>query len=141
MLDEHLAVLDAAWSGEPVRHRGEHYVVDGLTFRPARRIPVWTAGFPGHVRPLRRAATRDGFFPVNLEHPDELAAVAAALDELRGGSAELFDTDPFDLVVGLPAGADLAAFAAAGATWWLTDFDPATVSVDEVRGVLKDGPA
>ena len=37
--------------------------------------------------------------------------------------------------------ADVAAFAAAGATWWLTDFDPATVTVDEVRGVLRDGPA
>ena len=136
MLDEHLTVLDAAWSGAPVQHRGEHYVLDGLTFRPARPIPVWTAGFPGHTRPLRRAATRDGFFPVNVAHPDELAAVAAALDELRGGS-----TGPFDLVVGLSAGADVAAFAAAGATWWLTDFDPATVTVDEVRGVLKDGPA
>ena len=54
----------------------------------------------------------------------------------RGGS-----TGPFDLVVGLPAAADVAAFAAAGATWWLTDFDPATVTVDEVRGVLKGGPA
>ena len=136
MLDEHLTVLDAAWSGAPVQHRGEHYVLDGLTFRPARPIPVWTAGFPGHTRPLRRAATREGFFPVNVAHPDELAAVAAALDELRGGS-----TGPFDLVVGLSAGADVAAFAAAGATWWLTDFDPATVTVDEVRGVLKDGPA
>ena len=136
MLDEHLTVLDAAWSGAPVQHRGEHYVLDGLSFRPARPIPVWTAGFPGHTRPLRRAATRDGFFPVNGAHPDELAAVAAALDELRGGS-----TGPFDLVVGLPDAADAAAFAAAGATWWLTDFDPATVTVDEVRGVLKDGPA
>jgi alkanesulfonate monooxygenase SsuD/methylene tetrahydromethanopterin reductase-like flavin-dependent oxidoreductase (luciferase family) len=34
MLDEHLTVLDAAWSGAPVQHRGEHYVLDGLTFRP-----------------------------------------------------------------------------------------------------------
>ena len=56
MLDEHLTVLDAAWSGEPVQHRGEHYVLDGLTFRPARRIPVWTAGFPG--TPDRCAAPR-----------------------------------------------------------------------------------
>jgi alkanesulfonate monooxygenase SsuD/methylene tetrahydromethanopterin reductase-like flavin-dependent oxidoreductase (luciferase family) len=127
MLDEHLTVLDAAWSGEPVQHRGEHYVLDGLAFRPARRIPVWTAGFPGHTRPLRRAATRDGFFPVNLEHPDELAA---AIDGL----------DLPDIVVARPAGTDVTAFAAAGATWWLTDFDPEKITVDEVRGVLRDGP-
>ena len=41
---------------------------------PRTRIPVWVAGFPGSARPRRRAATRDGFFPVNLEHPDQLAA-------------------------------------------------------------------
>jgi alkanesulfonate monooxygenase SsuD/methylene tetrahydromethanopterin reductase-like flavin-dependent oxidoreductase (luciferase family) len=28
MLDESLAILTAAWSGEPVCHRGEHYTVD-----------------------------------------------------------------------------------------------------------------
>ena len=69
---------------------------------------------------------------------DELAdpAVVIRLAALRGDA-----TGPYDLVVGLPTGADVAAFAAAGATWWLTDFDPATVSVDEVRGVLRDGPA
>ena len=33
---------------------------------------------PRPARPLRRAATRDGFFPVNLEHPDQLAAVATS---------------------------------------------------------------
>ena len=32
-------------------------------------------------------------------------------------------------------------FAEAGATWWLSEFDPATVSLDQVRGVLRDGPA
>src|SRR5918997_1878052 len=29
MLDEALAILQAAWTGEPVHHRGEHYTVDG----------------------------------------------------------------------------------------------------------------
>lgn len=77
MLDESLAILSAAWSGEPVRHRGEHYVVDDITFlpRPVQRpgVPVWAAGFPGNVKPIRRAAQLDGFFPANLEHPDQLA--------------------------------------------------------------------
>jgi alkanesulfonate monooxygenase SsuD/methylene tetrahydromethanopterin reductase-like flavin-dependent oxidoreductase (luciferase family) len=138
MLDEHLAVLDAAWTGRPVRHRGPHYVLDDLAFhpRPTRPVPVWAAGFPGRTAPLRRAATRDGFFPVNLTHPDELAAVAARLDTLRGGA-----TTPFDLAVALPAGADVAAFAAAGATWWLAEFDPEDLRLDRVRGVLNDGPA
>jgi hypothetical protein len=45
------------------------------------------------------------------------------------------------VAVALPAGSDVAAFAAAGATWWLTDFEPEHITVDEVRGVLRDGPA
>jgi alkanesulfonate monooxygenase SsuD/methylene tetrahydromethanopterin reductase-like flavin-dependent oxidoreductase (luciferase family) len=40
MLDESLEILVAAWSGEPVRHRGEHYTVDGMRFfpRPVQRL-------------------------------------------------------------------------------------------------------
>ena len=140
MLDESLAVLAAAWSGEPVQHRGEHYTVDGVRFlpRPVQRpgIPVWAAGFPGKVKPLRRAARLDGFFPVNLEHPDQLAEVAAAIADLRADR-----TGPYDLAVALPAGTDLAPFATAGATWWLAEFPPDAMSVDAVRGVLRDGPA
>jgi hypothetical protein len=32
-------------------------------------------------------------------------------------------------------------YAEAGATWWLPEFDPAAVSLEQVRGVLRDGPA
>ncbi len=34
MLDEALEILKSAWSGEPVRHRGEHYTVDPIRFCP-----------------------------------------------------------------------------------------------------------
>ncbi|GAA3541697.1 hypothetical protein GCM10022419_022250 [Nonomuraea rosea] len=139
MLDESLAILTAAWSGEPVRHRGEHYTVDGLVFlpRPVQRpgVPVWAAGFPGNVKPIRRAARLDGFFPVNLEHPDQLAEVVGALTELRDG-----EMSRYDIAVSLPLGADPAPYAKAGATWWLPEFDPG-VRLDVVRGVLRDGPA
>ena len=68
MLDEALEILMAAWSGEPVNHRGRHYLVDDVQFlpRPVQRprVPVWAAAFPGNVKPLRRAARYDGFFPV-----------------------------------------------------------------------------
>ncbi|MGW4408622.1 LLM class flavin-dependent oxidoreductase [Nonomuraea sp. NPDC004702] len=138
MLDESLAILTAAWSGEPVRHRGEHYTVDDITFlpQPVQRpgVPVWAAGFPGNVKPIRRAARLDGFFPINLEHPDQLAEVAGALTELRHG-----DMGSYDIAVSLPAGVDPLPYAAAGATWWLTEFDPG-VRLDTVRGVLRDGP-
>lgn len=140
MLDESLQIITAAWSGEPVQHRGQHYTVDGIRFlpRPVQRpgVPVWAAGFPGNIKPMRRAAQLDGFFPVNLDHPDQLAEVVATIAGLREHT-----TAPYDIAVGLPPGSDPTPFAAAGATWWMVEFAPGTTSVDEVRGVLRDGPA
>jgi alkanesulfonate monooxygenase SsuD/methylene tetrahydromethanopterin reductase-like flavin-dependent oxidoreductase (luciferase family) len=139
MLDEALQILAAAWSGRPVHHHGAHYTVDGIRFlpRPVQRpgVPVWVAGFPGRARPLRRAARCDGFFPVNLEHPDQLAEITAAIAGLREHTAT-----PYDIAVALPPGTDPAPYATAGATWWLAEFEP-TVSLDQARGVLRDGPA
>jgi alkanesulfonate monooxygenase SsuD/methylene tetrahydromethanopterin reductase-like flavin-dependent oxidoreductase (luciferase family) len=138
MLDEALEILTAAWSGQPVHHHGDHYTVDDIQFlpRPVQRpgVPVWIAGFPGNTRPMRRAARYDGFFPVNLEHPDQLAEVVATVTELRQDP-----TAPFDFVVGLPVGIDPHPWQQAGATWCLPEFEPG-VSSDQVRGVLRDGP-
>jgi alkanesulfonate monooxygenase SsuD/methylene tetrahydromethanopterin reductase-like flavin-dependent oxidoreductase (luciferase family) len=139
MLDESLEILAAAWSGEPVRHRGEHYTVDDIAFlpRPVQRpgVPVWAAGFPGKVKPIRRAARLDGFFPVNLEHPDQLVEAVAMLTELRHG-----EMASYDIALSLPLGVDPEPYAKAGATWWLPEFEPG-VRLDVVRGVLREGPA
>jgi probable F420-dependent oxidoreductase len=143
MLDEALEILTAAWSGEPVHHHREHYTVDGVRFlpRPVQRprVPVWVAGYPGKQKPLRRAAQYDGFFPVGLEHPDQLAEIVAGLDALRkdAGSA----TEPYDVVVEVPPGGDPAPYAAAGATWWLVAFPWDAISVEQVRGVMRAGPS
>jgi alkanesulfonate monooxygenase SsuD/methylene tetrahydromethanopterin reductase-like flavin-dependent oxidoreductase (luciferase family) len=137
MLDESLSILGAAWSGEPVHHHGAHYTVDGVTFlpRPAQRpgVPVWVGGFPGRRRPMQRAARHDGYVPANLEHPDQLAEAAATIAARR-------PPGPFDIAVELAPGVDPAPYAAAGATWWLTAFDPHTLTLDEVHGVLRAGP-
>ena len=139
MLNESLEILAAAWSGEPVHHRGEHYTVDDIAFlpRPVQRpgVPVWAAGFPGNLRPIIRAARLDGFFPANLEHPDQLAGAVATLTDLRNG-----DMDSYDIAVGLSLGVDPEPFAKAGTTWWLPEVDPGA-PLDTVRGVLRDGPA
>ncbi|WP_327031648.1 LLM class flavin-dependent oxidoreductase [Micromonospora ureilytica] len=139
MLDDSLEILAAAWSGSPVHHHSPHYTVDGISFlpRPVQRpgVPVWAAGYPGNVRPLRRAARHDGFFPINLEHPDQLADIATTITGLRRPR-----TTPYDIAIALPPGADPTPYAEAGATWWLAEFPPETVSLDQVRGVLRDGP-
>jgi alkanesulfonate monooxygenase SsuD/methylene tetrahydromethanopterin reductase-like flavin-dependent oxidoreductase (luciferase family) len=148
MLDESLEILVAAWSGEPVQHRGEHYTVDGMRFlpRPIQRpgVPVWVAGLYGKPRPLRRAVRYDGFIPVNLEHPDQFAEIVAELTTLRRDASKTSAepaTGAFDIVAALPLGTDPAPYAAAGATWWLVDLPWDAMSVDHVRGVIQDGPA
>jgi alkanesulfonate monooxygenase SsuD/methylene tetrahydromethanopterin reductase-like flavin-dependent oxidoreductase (luciferase family) len=83
MLDEGPEILQAAWSGELVEHRGEHYTVDGMRSCrgpcSAQALPIWVAGSmasPGHAPGGPR---HQGFLPVNLEHPDQVAEIAAAL--------------------------------------------------------------
>ncbi|AYY14250.1 LLM class flavin-dependent oxidoreductase [Actinobacteria bacterium YIM 96077] len=138
MLDESLEILTAAWSGEPVRHHGRHYTVDDIEFlpRPVQRprVPVWVAGFPGNLKPLRRAARYDGFFPVNLEHPDQLGDIVSTIKDLRPQ-----DAPPCDVAVALPPDIDPMPYAKAGATWWMPELPP-HASADFVRGVLRDGP-
>jgi alkanesulfonate monooxygenase SsuD/methylene tetrahydromethanopterin reductase-like flavin-dependent oxidoreductase (luciferase family) len=139
MLDEGLAVLRAAWSGERVEHRGEHYVVNGLTMLPTPMQrpgpPVWVGARYGRPRPLARAARYDGIFPIEIERPEQLAEVVADVTALRNGS-----TAPYDVVVGGPPGTDPAPYEKAGATWWTVSFSPYGITVDTVRGVLRDGP-
>ena len=139
MLDETLDILTGAWSGEPVNHRGKHYLIDDVRFlpRPAQEpgIPVWVAGYVGSMKPLSRAARYDGFFPVGLENVDQFAQAVAAVRDLRGDISE-----PYDITVELPPGSDVTPYAEAGATWWMTGIEPGA-SLDEVRSVIREGPA
>ena len=138
MLDEALEILIAAWSGEPVNHHGKHYLIDDIQFLPRPiqrpRVPVWAAAFPGNVKPLRCAARCDGLFPVNLENVDQFAQAVATVRTLRGDNPA-----PFNIAVALPPGTDVAPYAEAGATWWMTELEPG-VSLDEVRSVVREGP-
>lgn len=139
MLDESLEILAIAWAGEPVQHHGDHYTVDDIVFlpRPAQQpgVPVWAAGFPGSIKPIRRAARLDGFFPVNLQHPDQLTEAVATLTELRSG-----EMDSYDIAVSLPPGVDPKPYADAGATWWMPEIEPGA-PLNTVRSILRDGPA
>jgi alkanesulfonate monooxygenase SsuD/methylene tetrahydromethanopterin reductase-like flavin-dependent oxidoreductase (luciferase family) len=155
MLDESLEILTAAWSGEPVHHRGAHHTVDGMRFlpRPVQRpgVPVWVACYPQNARPLRRAARYQGLFPINLEHPDQLAGLVASVAAHRqesgaastastaGADADA-DAEPYDVVAALEPGHDPRPYADAGATWWLVEIGPEEASAEHVRDVIRDGP-
>jgi alkanesulfonate monooxygenase SsuD/methylene tetrahydromethanopterin reductase-like flavin-dependent oxidoreductase (luciferase family) len=123
LLDEGLEELNGYWSTE---------------FKPPPiqqpRIPVWVAGRWPNRRPLRRAARWDGFFPIDLTGPDDLAVFAAELAELRSGQS-----DPFDLVAEIEPDGDAGPWEAAGATWVLTSFDR-RAKPQEVSDVIEAGP-
>jgi alkanesulfonate monooxygenase SsuD/methylene tetrahydromethanopterin reductase-like flavin-dependent oxidoreductase (luciferase family) len=148
MLHEGLDVLMGLWSGAPFSYEGRHYQVRDACFlpRPVQqpRIPIWVAGVWPHKRPFRRAARWDGVCPLTTTGqptPAEIRDIVAYMETARP------DPAPFDVVVGgqlykePPATAHetLAAYAAAGATWWLENFDW-TNTLDEVRAVIRHGP-
>jgi alkanesulfonate monooxygenase SsuD/methylene tetrahydromethanopterin reductase-like flavin-dependent oxidoreductase (luciferase family) len=143
MLDEALEILEAAWSGEPVSHRGEHYTLDAMRFlpRPVQRprVPVWVAGFAGRTKPMQRAARYDGFFPIRIESPDQLAEIVARLRSLREEAGRDPD-EPFDVIAELEPGDDPAPLSQAGATWLLVAPDWESMSVDRVREVIRERP-
>jgi alkanesulfonate monooxygenase SsuD/methylene tetrahydromethanopterin reductase-like flavin-dependent oxidoreductase (luciferase family) len=138
MLDEALDVLVELWSGEPVLHRGEHYVAEDARMRPVAvqqpRIPIWVGARHGYRRPLARAARFEGLFPIDVDHPDQLADMLAEVHGRR------LAADPYDVLVAPDAGAaDPSAWFDAGATWWAADFDPFTVDAATVRAVIREG--
>ena len=137
LLDERLDVCVALWSGEEVHHRGERVRRSTACASGRRRCSGRTrrSGSPAagpNKAPLRRAARYQGYFPVEVDSPDQLA-------ELRRGAAG-------PTAAGLrrrrrrPAERDPRPFEAAGATWWLVGFDPFTVTADEARSVGRAGP-
>lgn len=102
-LDADLEALRGYWDG-------------GLEPRPAHRIPIWLAARWPNLKPVRRAARYDGLFPIDMESPEQLAEMVAAVCELRG------DLDGYDVAVTNPPGTDEAPWVEAGATWCLTGF-------------------
>jgi alkanesulfonate monooxygenase SsuD/methylene tetrahydromethanopterin reductase-like flavin-dependent oxidoreductase (luciferase family) len=122
LLDQGLDDLTRYWGGE---------------FEPVPvqqpRIPVWVGGEWPHRRPVRRAARWDGLFPTGLPGPEALAELASEVRAARPGG------DPFDLIVGIAAGDDPKPWAAAGATWLVTDFGT-NPTLAEVREVIDAGP-
>ncbi|MEK8106326.1 hypothetical protein NKG94_16035 [Micromonospora sp. M12] len=83
----------------PALHRRRHLLPPQTGSAPGR--PGLGRGTSGNVKPLRRAAQHDGYFPINLEHPDQLADIATTITGLRRRK-----TTPYDIAIALPPGAD-----------------------------------
>ena len=76
-------------------------------------------GVSGQRQAASRPAGYDGYFPANLEHPDQLAEIVATITQLCQHT-----TAGYDIAVGLPIGVDPLPYIEAGATWWMPEFPP-----------------
>jgi alkanesulfonate monooxygenase SsuD/methylene tetrahydromethanopterin reductase-like flavin-dependent oxidoreductase (luciferase family) len=141
LLDEGLDVLEAMWSGRPLRS-GEAHHVDIPAGEPAPYpIPVWVANRPPSRASLRRAARFDGVFPNSPERHPSPGVVSEVVAAIRGYGVPA--DRPFDVAVAGNASpawpddhdVDLAALAEAGVTWWMESFihfDPLELSLEVV---------
>ncbi|MBA2530166.1 MAG: LLM class flavin-dependent oxidoreductase [Euzebyales bacterium] len=131
LLDTGLGALVGYWAGDEVGDTGVRFLP-----RPVQlpRIPVWVASVYPHRTPLQRVAQWDGWFPIGLDDPAQLAEQLAVVRDLRGG-----DIAGFDVVVRAEPDHHPTAWADAGATWWLSGFGP-TPTVHALRTAIADGP-
>lgn len=146
LVDEGLAIMQGLWAGQPYRFDGRHYRVGPTDFptlgaptqRP--RPPIWCVGALGRARSMRRAVALDGLIPQVVgdggTRQCTLDELAAAMHHVRDDVGDR----PYDVVVeGTRAEHCPAAWAAAGATWWLEtmwdamgDPDPVSAALDRL---------
>jgi len=138
MLDEGLELLRRFWSGEEVRHHGEHYTVDGVILAPApkqKRLPIWIGG--NRPASLRRAARWDGW----LADSADPSGMTLSPEDIARGVATIGRSDDYDVVVlGDRGRGDPAAYGQAGATWWLESLHDERGSIDDALELVSAGP-
>jgi alkanesulfonate monooxygenase SsuD/methylene tetrahydromethanopterin reductase-like flavin-dependent oxidoreductase (luciferase family) len=154
MLDEGLAVITGLWSAEPFSFTGTHFQVNNACFTPPPvqqpRIPLWVAGTWPRRPPFRRAARYEGVLPVSGDirsslSPEQLGELIAYVSQHRVGEAK---PPPFDVVYSANTPGEnedraheiVAAYAAAGATWWLESMLPWQRSPQQARERIRRGP-
>jgi alkanesulfonate monooxygenase SsuD/methylene tetrahydromethanopterin reductase-like flavin-dependent oxidoreductase (luciferase family) len=133
MLDEGIEVLTSLLSGAPVDHDGSHYAAREVRFHPAPAVPIWLAGRFGNRAPVRRAATKDGFFVIGLDRPEDL-------DEVTADLAAHSPAPGFEVVVDLRPQQDPVPWLDRGASWVLTRIGPFDLDLAEVTRIVEAGP-
>ena len=152
-LDECLAILDLAWSGEPFSYAGEHYQAENLIFRPKPvqqpRIPVWTVAQWPSVKSMSRAVRWDGILPWVAGNPPATPIPGETLAEIRDWVLERRTSDgPYDIVLeGRTSGTDhnanrdiLGPLEEAGATWWIESRWDETDTPEALLERIRQGP-
>ena len=147
LLDEGLTILEGLWSGQPFGFEGRHYRFAEMTFQPTPvqrpRIPIWVVGVWPHERSMRRTLRWDGIY-AQVDGVDAVREIVAWAEREWPAAAR---DRAWDVVVEgrtpgedpAAAGAVVAAYEAAGATWWI-EADWESGSVEAVRRRIEAGP-
>jgi alkanesulfonate monooxygenase SsuD/methylene tetrahydromethanopterin reductase-like flavin-dependent oxidoreductase (luciferase family) len=149
MTDEALDVISRLWAGDTVDHAGRHYSVRGVNLAPLPvqrpRPPIWIGGESAGA--IRRAARWDGWLaPGAVDESGNVVRtpgrVAGLVGQVRAAGARV--GEGFDVIVdGVTHGAgasDPAAYAAAGAGWWLEVLSPSFGDEQEMLRRVRAGP-
>ncbi len=156
LLDDDLAILDRAFSGETFSYQGTHHVVEDLRIlpRPVQRprVPIWVVGAWPSDRSMGRAARWDGVVvqlrgdrAMQTPGPEDIAALSRWVAERRDAAAS---SSPFDVVVqgvlpddGSAAADQVRALEDAGGTWWIESrWDPETATPESLFERIRQGP-
>lgn len=146
LMDECMDIATGLWRGQPYSYKGRHYTIEPTTFPTIGatvqqpRPTVWCVGAIGRTRSMDRALKWDGLLPQVI---DADGPRAATLDEVAA-VREMVGDRPYDIVVeGEHVEHSPAAWADAGATWWiesmwgaLREKSAATAAIDR----LREGP-
>jgi alkanesulfonate monooxygenase SsuD/methylene tetrahydromethanopterin reductase-like flavin-dependent oxidoreductase (luciferase family) len=157
LLDEGLEIVCGLWQGQPFRFAGKHYQVEPTNFLPPPgpvqqpRIPIWVVGALGSSRSMARVRRFDGLIPSVVSGTEPTRQATAAELHEAVGPIRAERMTPFDAIVeGQTSGTDrdaaiaqVAAWIAAGATWWLETLWEAGSGAEGRTAVLeriKQGP-
>lgn len=170
-LDEGLEILEPLLRGETVNHAGKHFQIRDTRVAPRclqqPRVPIWGAAALPARAGVRRAARWDGLFPVSFPEsaatredgsfdttqmwldPEAFAEVVKMTHEYRATVNPDLAARGFDFAAsgdtrgdsGDQARAKVAAFEAAGASWWLEWLDDRAGAYDASLEHVRRGPA
>ena len=146
LMDECLDIVTGLWAGQPFTYEGKHYTISPTTFPTIGNTvqqphpPIWCVGVLNRPKTMIRALRWDGLLPQVLVDGQGESASLEAVAKVR---AEIGDR-PYDIVIeGNGSEHSPAAWADAGATWWIESMwdamgraEPVLVALDR----LHDGP-
>jgi alkanesulfonate monooxygenase SsuD/methylene tetrahydromethanopterin reductase-like flavin-dependent oxidoreductase (luciferase family) len=153
LLDETLAILELAWSGEPVTFAGTHYQIEDVIFRPRPvqqpRIPIWVVGAWPSDKSMARAARWDGLLlalcgSMDSPSPQQVRDILAWVD----ADSHRTSSRPLEVVMeGVTSGSNrdeeiarLTEYADAGVTWWIESMWEDPHDIETLRARVRQGP-